>query len=400
MLARISAIPLLLFGFATTVSVVGGNVASGLILLTALAIFLSHHLRPNHLPPREIMLALLALIGTHALSTAVLAPGPVHWDKIYEEMWFKLLLVTVPVVAAGRSRLIITSVFLVILAGVVSGIYAGYQNATGNDLFREAKLHSIVGNFIATGFHSHHLSFGGQIMLSLVVAMAWLRDVLLNNPRRLWLPLLACLILGMGLVWSFARSSQVGAFAAALLFVTTLPHKWRRAGIGMLVVLVIFAVAMPQVRDRVVEGFTDEKEVTRVNLWRSSIAGIADRPLSGWGQGNFGKMLEKHEVPGYYEARSHSHNDYLMYAVSAGIPGLLAALWLIWATIKYLNSGWRRMGSGSWVVLAALGCQVSIGIAGLFQVYQTDDNPEMLFYFLIGCGLAMLSCDVPVTEDI
>ena len=46
----------------------------------------------------------------------------------------------------------------------------------------------------------------------------------------------------------------------------------------------------------------------------------------GWGQGNFDAMLEEHEVEGYYESRSHSHNDYLMNAVNAGIPGFLAAL--------------------------------------------------------------------------
>lgn len=375
-------------------SVAGGNINSGLMILTALVILAAHRFRSEYLPPKNVMLALLALFLTHALATGLSAPSPVQWNKFFEEMWFKLLLVAVPVVAAGRRKLIVNAVLLVVAAGVVVAFYAGYQNITGHDLVRGTTLHSTVGQYIATGFHSHHLSYGGQAMLVLAVAMAWMRHVLFLNPRRLWLPLLACLVLGMGLIWSFARSAQVGTLAAAVLMVVTLPRKWRLSGLGVLMVMIIIALSMPQVRNRVIEGFTDEKEVTRLNLWRSSLAGIGDRPVRGWGQGNFQEMLNEHEVPGYYESRAHSHNDYLMNGVNAGIPGFLAALWLFWVTVRHLYSGWRRGGAGSWVMLGALACQVAVAFAGIFQVYQTDDEPEMLLYFMVGCGLAMLSCKV------
>ncbi len=134
-----------------------------------------------------------------------------------------------------------------------------------------------------------------------------------------------------------------------------------------------------------------QKEVTRPNLWRSSLAGIADRPLRGWGQGNFDKMMQQHEVPGFYESRAHSHNDYLMHAVNAGLPGLAAALWLLVAVLVYLHTGWRRAGSGSWVVAGAAGAQIAVAVAGFFQVFQTDDEPEMMLYFILGCGVAYLA---------
>jgi len=154
--------------------------------------------------------------------------------------------------------------------------------------------------------------------------------------------------------------------------------------------VMIATVAVPMVRHRIVEGFTDEKEVTRPNLWRSSLAGIADRPLRGWGQGNFDRLLAEHEVAGFYESRAHSHNDYLMHAVNAGLPGLAAALWLLMAVLVFLHTGWRRTGSGSWVVAGAASAQIAVAVAGFFQVFQTDDEPEMMLYFILGCGVAHL----------
>lgn len=397
MLTWLMALPVLLFGAATTVSTAGGNVAAALVLLAGLAAWLRHRHALTEVVPRQVLLALAALLLTHAIATLAAHPSPQRWDKFGEESWFKLLLVAVPLVAAGRPRLILAAVHVTLSAGVATACYALWQYNAGHDPVRDRPLLTTMGHAIATAFHSHHLSYGGQAMLTLAVAMVWLREVLLTGPRRLWLPLIACLLLGSGLVVSFARSAQIGTFIAAVLVVATLPVRWRRVGVGALLVVVVAAALVPAVRLRVIEGFTDDKEVTRPNLWRSSLAGIAARPLVGWGPGNFGAMLDAHEVPGFYESRAHSHNDFLMHAVNAGVPGLLAALWLLVATVWSLFQGWRRGGPGSWVMLGAVAAQVAVATAGFFQVYQTDDEPEMLLYFLVGCGLAMLARPRSVT---
>jgi putative inorganic carbon (HCO3(-)) transporter len=391
MVAFLRVLPLYLMALAAPVSVAGGNVAAGLILVWAVVLSVRPAGRPRHLPPRDLLLALGAYLLVHALATALSSPGPMRWEKFGEELWFKLLLVGVPLVAAGQAPVVRRAVGLVLASGLVAAVYGVVQHFTGWDLVRQERLLSFAGHPIAIGFSGHHLSYGGQVMLLLVLAMAWLRQVLLDRPRRLWLPAVVCLVMGLALIWSFARSAQLGAFAAAVFLALSLPRPWRRAGVAALVAVVVLAVAMPVVRTRVAEAFTDEKEVTRPNLWRSSVAGIAARPLLGWGPGNFHVMLEFHEYPGYYESRAHSHNDYLMHAVNAGLLGLAAALWLLWTTVKHLFAGWRRGGPGSWILLGALACQVAVSVAGIFQVYQTDDEPEMLLYFLVGCGLALMT---------
>jgi O-antigen ligase len=200
--------------------------------------------------------------------------------------------------------------------------------------------------------------------------------------------------MGLALIWSLARSAQLGVFATAVFLMFTLPPgRWRRAGTAGLAAVVVVMLAIPVIRTRAVESFTDEKEVTRPNLWRSSVAGIADRPLLGWGPGNFAVMLEHHEVPGYYESRAHSHNDFLMHAVNGGILGLAAAVWLLVAIVRACWTGWRRGGPGSWLLLGGVAVQVGISVAGMFQVFQTDDECEIVLYLVLGCCLALTGAD-------
>jgi O-antigen ligase len=389
MTAILLVLPVYLLALAAPTSVWASNILCGAVLAWALGRALWPGREHIMLPPRPVLLALGAVLLTHLLA-AVLAPGPTRWYKLVEETWFKLLLVAVPVVLAGRGDAARRALWLVLATGTLAAVYGIYQHLTDTDPIARRTLLHFDGAAIAMGFTNHHLSYGGQLVVLMALAMGWLRDRVLLERRRAWLPALVCLVMGLALIWSFARSAQVGVFAAAVFLVLTLPRgPWRRLGTAGLVVLVAAVLAMPLVRSRVAESFTDEKEVTRPNLWRSSIAGIADRPLTGWGPGNFRLMLEQHEVPGYYESRAHSHNDFLMHAVNAGLLGLAATLWLLIAVIRACWSGWRRGGPGSWLLLGAVAAQVGISAAGMFQVFQTDDEVEILLYLVLGCCLAL-----------
>ena len=97
---------------------------------------------------------------------------------------------------------------------------------------------------------------------------------------------------------------------------------------------------------------------------------------------------------GYYDVRGHAHNDFVMHAVNAGVLGLLAALALLVVVTWLLWRGYRRTltrdAPYGWVLLGGVAAQIAVSVAGLFQVYQTDDEVEMLLYFLLGCGLGLL----------
>jgi len=104
-------------------------------------------------------------------------------------------------------------------------------------------------------------------------------------------------------------------------------------------------------------------------------------------------MLDCHEVPGFYRVRGHAHNDYLMFAVSAGLPGLAMAITLAASIWRFLWLQWRKGLKSYWIALAGLGSHAAIAVAGFTQVHQTDHEVETVLYLVLGCGLALGSMD-------
>ncbi len=371
-------------------SVWAANLAAGLVVAAALARLLLADGRA-HLPPRGVIWAVAAFVGVHALATLLAAPAPQRWDKWVEEMWLKLLLLAVPVLGGGAPRQLRRAVQVAVLAGGAVAVYAIVQHFLGVEYWRGKQLEPIGGTYFALGFFSHHLSYGGQALLLWTFAGAWALERGLSRRRPVGWPFLAFLSLSLGLLWSFARSAQVGAAAGAAVLVLLQRGRKRRWGVAALAGVLVVAVAVPTVRMRFARFFEAGAEETRLNLWRSSLDGIAARPLLGWGEGNFSRLMERHGVAGFYDSRAHAHNDFLMHAVNAGLLGLAAALALLVVVTVLLWRGRRRVAEGGWVLLGGVAAQVAISVAGLFQVYQTDDEVEIALYLLLGCGLGLLA---------
>ena len=75
MIRTVTAIPILLFGAACTVSTAVGNLMAGVVMLTALVEIVRQRGAGVTWPPRGVMLALAALLATHALATALQFTG-------------------------------------------------------------------------------------------------------------------------------------------------------------------------------------------------------------------------------------------------------------------------------------------------------------------------------------
>jgi O-antigen ligase len=382
--------PVLLLALVAPFSVGIGNAAVGLVLAAAVLRLAAGDGRA-HLPPRAVVWALLAYLAVHAAATLLSGPNPQRWDKWFEEMWLKLLLLAVPILGGGSPRQLERAARIAVLAGGAVGIYAVVQHFAGVEFWRGKPLEPIGGTYFALGFFSHHLSYGGQALVLWTLAAAWALERGLSRRRPVSWPLLAFLLLSLGLLWSFARSAQVGAVAGAAALLL-LQRGWkRRWGLAALGGVLAVAAALPSVRMRFAGFLQPGAEETRLNLWRSSLDGIAARPLLGWGPGNFGRLLDAHAVEGFYDSRAHSHNDFLMHACNAGLLGLAAALALLVLVTVLLWRGRSGTAVGGWILAGGAAAQVALAVAGLFQVYQTDDEVEMALYLLLGCGLGLLS---------
>jgi len=387
-MARVATILLVLFAVAAPLSNGIGNVATGAFLLAAALVVLLVR-RERRLPPRTVTLLLLGYLAWNALATLLASPLPVRWNKFVEELWHKPMLIAVPIVAWAVPRSVLRAVKLMVVVGAAVSLYAIFQHFTGRDLVRHVMLPAEGDRHLAMGFFTHHLTYGGQVMLLLVMAGSWL---LLGGRRsRAGIgALLVCVgLLGLGLLWSYARSAQLGVLCGALFLIANLRHGSRRWALLAMAVAIGASLAIPSVQRRAVKILIPGSEETRLNLWHSSVRGIEARPWTGWGRGNFGELMSRHRVDGFYDTQAHSHNDFLMQAVDSGVPGLVLYVALLSAIGVNL---WRRRDArpeARWLVLGVIAVMIAISVAGLFQVYQTDDEVEMVFYFLLGCGLAI-----------
>ncbi len=390
-------LPLFLFAISAPVSVTFGNLFCGLILVMG---FLVLVLRRDQVFPqsRLIVISLFLFLGIQFLATCLASPLPVNWSQFFEESWIKLLIVAVPLLCSGKPEYIENVIKTMIAVSVFVSIYACFQHFTGVDFVRSRSTPVAGDNFLATGFFSHHLTYGGQVLVLLIYTIAWALYGKSTGRHQVLLPYVAVLTLSLALFWSGARSAVLGAIVGTGFLTSMLRARARNWAWLGLILAILLGSMIPSVRMRCEEMFVDGSQTTRNNLWRSSSAGILDKPVLGWGQGNFGEMMEQHKADGSYDTTCHAHNDFLMMAVNAGIPGLVSGLALSLMLAVVLWRKRKAVVGPRWIILGAVCMQLSIAVAGLFQVYQTDDEVEMVLYFLLGCALALSQGSLSATR--
>jgi putative inorganic carbon (HCO3(-)) transporter len=185
----------------------------------------------------------------------------------------------------------------------------------------------------------------------------------------------ACLGLGaagMAAVLVLTQSRGGWIAAGAALFVA-LAWRWPRlwwlavpaaAGLGVLA----WRGGLPRLLDLVSFGGSLRSWEGRQEIWSRAIYMIQDFPFTGIGAGTFGRVanvLYPFFLLGPDAQVPHAHNLFLQVAVDLGIPGLIAYLALLIATVwAGLDSArfYRRAGDGE---LAALAWAGVAGLAGM-----------------------------------
>jgi O-antigen ligase len=97
------------------------------------------------------------------------------------------------------------------------------------------------------------------------------------------------------------------------------------------------------VRERARQVFDLTANLNRSQIWQANLDMIKERPLFGWGYGNYKKFREPYYQP--YPAadtHAHAHNNFLQVWVDSGVVGLLAFLFLLSVVLR---SGWQAYRS-------------------------------------------------------
>ena len=332
-----------------------GRISGWLLLMLGIAV-LATGFSPVTPAAFKGLLKLISYLGVYALLRQLLEQAPLWWDRL---------------VAALLGGELLSSVL------AIRQLYGDTS-----ELARWADPNSVADGTIRVygPLENPNLLAGYLIPILPIALIALLRWR--SWPQRLFAA--SALLLGSSALFlSYSRGGWLGMVAAlgvaALLLVLRQtrhwPPLWRRLFPLLLIavavcVLVVAVTQIEPLRIRVMSlaaGRGDSSNNFRINVWLAAIEMIQERPWLGIGPGNsaFNLIYPLYQQPKFNALSAYSVPLELL--VEGGIPNLIAALGLLFASLRTGLS--QLKGESSWA-LPALAAVAAI--AGLCVQGATD----------------------------
>ena len=230
------------------------------------------------------------------------------------------------------------------------------------------------------------------ILTPLLLALA------LTAPRRVWRFGWAILLGGslavIGLTLArgawLAAAVSLGMFAALWRGTVIPPRRWVWGGVGLLLLGILsFAVRW---------GLPHSDSVTaRLLIWRHTLSLIFERPLLGYGADSLRSVFPRVFPPElvYYQGRDffvdRAHNFLLDWAVTIGIPGLLAVIFIFSLFFVTIGRALRRQPAPEKrALLIAILAAVAGNLANNSVSFDVTPTATAM-WLLMGMGIALAS---------
>lgn len=250
-----------------------------------------------------------------------------------------------------------------------------------------------------------------------------------ENAQRLAVAMIGFAVCAGGLLWSAARGPALAALAAMVFLLWALRRESRLlllenrarlwacagvlAGVTSLMVLTDNLVARkpwtaptaPR-SDGIATAVTPANSVRmgdlgvdfRLAVYRDTLDMIRERPLTGFGLGNFRIVYPRFartfgarfaEMNDEVVPVGHVHNDLLEMAAELGLPGAIAFLWmLLWFIRSSVAAVGGRPPDAAWPRLAAGAGLVALAINSLFAFGFYDPATSLEFWVFAGITMA------------
>lgn len=230
---------------------------------------------------------------------------------------------------------------------------------------------------------------GSNVMMALVVAVAFAASAAAPTVRRL--ALTAAALLAAGLALTLNRAAALGAAAGgAVTMARTRPALLAAALVAVAGVLAANPGAKPVLRLRAGLLYpVDDTSRERVLMWTAGLRMIRDRPWMGvGGRRRFIAIYESgYRPPDSRESKpGHVHHSFIQAAVLHGLPGLgLLAWWLAVLARHAAHGTSRRAPSGSLPAGAArIPLLVAVLVNACFDFVLADGQHALMWYALTG----------------
>ena len=211
---------------------------------------------------------------------------------------------------------------------------------------------------------------------------------------------LTALVLGLAaVVLSYSRGAWMGLVTQAGVTILLLairgtrtwPPLWRKLApllllLGGAALLVVLVTQVEPLRVRVMSllaGREDSSNNFRINVWLAALDMIQARPWLGIGPGNdaFNQIYPLFQQPKFNALSAYSIP--LELAVEAGIPGLLAGIGLLVASLRTATGLWRGDGFFSLPALAVIAVIAGLGVQGLTDTIFFRPEVQLSGWFCV-----------------
>lgn len=350
--------------------------------------------RDRGLPPTPLDRPLLGLLAVLLLST-FLSPDVLTSLAGYRKLWLVgAFFVTYHLIQEPREAWRLVA--LMVIVATVLAAYGIVQHFTGIDLARQLlgkdpKLTPFwfgqEEGFRTKGLFPSGITYAHNLLFPLTFLTVWLFAPGLSWQRRVAL-LSGWALMIFALLFSLTRGVWL-AYAVVLVLLGVIRGGKTRLAVGACVVLfgLFLWSAGFGVRERAASAIDLRENIGRSQIWQANLAMIRERPLLGWGYGNY-KQFRDPYYQRYPQAdtTAHAHNNFLQVWVDGGLFGLGAFGYLFWVI---LNNGWqayRRLSPEPCRALALGGVLGVVGflLGGLTQYNFGDAEVVLLLWATVG----------------
>lgn len=383
--------------FASAAAVLVSIAASQLLLALALAALLLSDTRLR-LPPIWLPLAVFVLGTLAALAASEdVAAGAPQVRKLFVLAMLPVIFSTFRETAQVRR--------LALAWAAVGSVSAGVGLVQFVVKYREARRlgSGFYEHYVAeriSGFMSHWMTFGGQLMLVGLVLAAWLLFTE-ESPRHRAAAAAGCLLIALALALNMTRSIWLATGVGALYLL------WQRKRVLLLAaplgVAALLWLGPQSLRTRLVSIYRPRQEVDsnlhRIVCWRTGWRMIQAHPWLGLGPEMVRLRFLEYLPPdapqplptGWY---GHLHNLYLHYAAERGIPTALALVWLLAQMFWDFHRAARRLAvrcaPARFVLHGCAAAVLAVATSGIFELNLGDSEVLMLFLAMAAGGYLAL----------
>ncbi|MEW6101564.1 MAG: O-antigen ligase family protein [Candidatus Omnitrophota bacterium] len=222
--------------------------------------------------------------------------------------------------------------------------------------------------FLAATYVNHN-HFAGYLELIIPMAICYL----LKSPRLL--VKLALVIMIAALILTQSRGSWFSLSISLLVMAVILMRdklltkkKFIIFTLAFFIIVLLVYPAENRIYQRLASLSTDILQAgqseasleTRFKIWQGALAMIKERPLLGFGIGNFDAAFYKYRPEGLNMRALYAHNEYLHMAAESGILALILMICILMALVR---AGFKKQrGSLAYGCAAAL---LSLSLHGL-----------------------------------